>query len=171
MAKRRKALRPQHKVFALTYLANGRNASAAYREAYPRVKSEAVARAAGARLLANVSVRAFVEERTEKQLEQLEYDGEQALRDIGRHATYDIRKLFDKDGRLLPIQQWPDDVADAVKSIQPTPFGIKVGLIDKLSARITIAKAAGKFVKKHDHRHRFTYAQLLGDGPLPEEGK
>lgn len=171
MAKRRKALRPQHKVFALTYLANGRNASAAYREAYPGKKTDRVCESAGHRLLRNVEVARFIEERTGAVLEQLEYDGDQAIRDIGKHATYDIRQLFDKDGRLLPVHQWPDEVADAVKTIQPTPFGIKVGLVDKLSARITIAKAAGRFAPKQAKGRRFTYGQLLGDGPLPDEGK
>lgn len=170
MAKKRKGLRPQHKVFALTYLANGRNASAAYREAYPRCRSEVAARVEGHRLLTKPNVAAFIQARTEKQLEQLEYDGDQAMRDIGKHATYDIRELFDKEGRLKPVKDWPDHVADAVKTIQPTPFGIKVGLVDKLSARITIAKAAGRFAPKQAKGRRFTYGQLLGDGPLPDEG-
>lgn len=156
-------------MFALLYLQNGRNATAAYLEAYPKVKSSDVARAAGARLLANVSVREFVEKRTTKVLEELEYSGDQALRDISRQAQADIRRLFDKEGNLLPVHEWPDDIADAVKTIQPTPFGIKVGLADKLAARITIAKAAGKFTKKHEIKGHVTYGQLLGDGPLPEE--
>jgi hypothetical protein len=43
-------------------------------------------------------------------------------------ARADIRELFDIDGHLLPIQQWPDSIAVSVKAIQPWPFGTKVGL-------------------------------------------
>ena len=49
-------------------------------------------------------------------------------------AGADIRELFDIDGHLLPMQQWPDSIAVSVKAIQPGPFGTKVVLNDKLAA-------------------------------------
>lgn len=39
------------------------NATRAYRAAYPTIKNDNVARAAGARLLANVSIKTYIEER------------------------------------------------------------------------------------------------------------
>jgi hypothetical protein len=127
-----------------------------------------VSSAAATRLLKSVKVAAFIEARTQKVVEQLEYNGEQALADIARQARVDVRKLFDEHGQILPPKLWPDDIADAIKTITPTEFGFKVGFYDKLVARITIAKAAGKFVKHVDQRVRVTYGDLLGDGPLPE---
>lgn len=42
------------------------NATRAYKAAYPRIKSDAVASAAGARLLGNVKVKTYIDERLEQ---------------------------------------------------------------------------------------------------------
>lgn len=42
------------------------NASRAYKAAYPRVKKDSVAQAAGSRLLLNVKVKSYIDERLEK---------------------------------------------------------------------------------------------------------
>ena len=42
------------------------NATRAYKATYPRIKSDAVAGAAGARLLTNVNLKAYIDERLEK---------------------------------------------------------------------------------------------------------
>lgn len=170
MAKRSKGLSTRHKLFALEFLANGRNATAAYRSAYPSCRTDRACEVNGSRLLRKAEVSEFIDARTVKVVEQMEYTADKAIADIGRSAQVDIRKLFDTEGKLLPISKWPDDVADAVKSITPTEFGFRVALVDKLSARITIAKAAGKFAKKDSKRDRVTLGQLLGDGPLPDKG-
>lgn len=51
--------------FADEYIICG-NATHAYKRAYPRIKSDAVASAAGARLLRNVSVKAYVAEKLDE---------------------------------------------------------------------------------------------------------
>lgn len=68
-------------------------------------------------------------------------DGDEALEGITRHARADIGRLF-KDGKLLPIDQWPADVRDSVKSIKPTPFGVAIVMYDKLKARELMALPA-----------------------------
>ena len=45
-------------------------------------------------------------------------DPDRVLREAGRLAYSDIRQLYDEQGELLPIQQWPDDIARCVKSIE-----------------------------------------------------
>ena len=63
-----KEVRPvteKQKKFADEYIIDS-NATRAYLAAYPAVKNSAVARAAGARLLAKVSVRAYIDERLEE---------------------------------------------------------------------------------------------------------
>lgn len=42
------------------------NATQAYKKAYPNIKNNEVAKAAGSRLLANVNVRSYIDERLEK---------------------------------------------------------------------------------------------------------
>jgi hypothetical protein len=51
------ALSPTHEAFVQAYVSRGMNGTKAYRAAYPGCKSDEVARAAAARLLANVSIR------------------------------------------------------------------------------------------------------------------
>jgi Terminase small subunit len=51
------ALSPKHEAFVQAYVSRGMNGTKAYRAAYPGCKSDEVARAAAARLLANVSIR------------------------------------------------------------------------------------------------------------------
>lgn len=52
-------------MFCLEYLKDC-NATRAYKAAYPRIKSDAVASAAGTRLLGKVNVKAYIEEQLEK---------------------------------------------------------------------------------------------------------
>ncbi len=56
---------PNQRIFADEYLKD-RNATRAYAAAYPRIKNPDVARAAGARLLANVNVSAYVQRRLDE---------------------------------------------------------------------------------------------------------
>ena len=54
------ALTPKQKIFADEYLID-LNATRAYKVAYPRVKNEETAAAAGARLLRNVKVAEYID--------------------------------------------------------------------------------------------------------------
>jgi phage terminase small subunit len=56
------ALSPKHEAFVQAYGTNGMNGTRAYRLAYPGCKSDEAARAAAARLLANVSISARIAE-------------------------------------------------------------------------------------------------------------
>ena len=70
-------------------------------------------------------------------------DADEALEGITRHARADIRKVF-RDGKLIPVDQWPGEIADAVKAIKHTPFGPTIVMYDKLNACELMAIAAGK---------------------------
>ena len=56
----------KQRMFADEYLVNGLNATQAYKAVYKNVKKDETARAAGSRLLANVNVKAYVDEQLEK---------------------------------------------------------------------------------------------------------
>ena len=60
-------------------------------------------------------------------------DADEALEGITRHARADIRKLF-KDGKLIPVDLWPEEIADAVKAIKHTPFGPTIVMYDAAGA-------------------------------------
>jgi hypothetical protein len=44
-------------------------------------------------------------------------DPDRSMRETGRLAYSDIRALFGPDGKLLPVKDWPEDIARAVKSV------------------------------------------------------
>jgi hypothetical protein len=45
-------------------------------------------------------------------------DPDRALREAARLAYSDIRDVFDDQGRLKPIKQWPDGLASAIGGIE-----------------------------------------------------
>lgn len=55
----------KQQAFADYYIELG-NATEAYLKAYPNIKKEATARAAGSRMLTNVNVKAYIDERLEE---------------------------------------------------------------------------------------------------------
>jgi terminase small subunit-like protein len=54
-------------------------------------------------------------------------DPDRVLREAGRLAYSDIRELYDEQGKLLPIKQWPDDIARCVKSIESVRGNVDKG--------------------------------------------
>ena len=168
-ARESKPICDRHKLFALEYLANGRNATQAYQFSHPKCRSKNAAGVEGSRLLRNPKVAAFIAERTKETLQDLSYRGEQALKGIASFAQADIRQLLNDDGTVKPTAEWPEAAADAVKSVQVTRFGLKVTIVDKLAARILIVKAAGMLKADQPSARRVTLGMLLSDDPLPAD--
>lgn len=54
-------------------------------------------------------------------------DPDRSMREAARLAYSDIRELYDADGKLLPIKEWPDDIARAVKSIESVTGNVDKG--------------------------------------------
>jgi len=155
-------------LFALDYLANGYNATAAYRSVHPKC-SQRTAEVNGSRLLRKAEVRAFIEREQKERQKRLRMDADEALEGITRHARANIRKLF-KDGRLLPMNQWPDDIADCVKSIKHSRFGPTIVMSDALRALELMAVANGVLKQKHQHgASPFDHAALVGAEPPSSE--
>ncbi len=133
----------QH-VFALTYLANGFNATQAYLAAHPGVTHN-TARTEGSRTLALPDVRAFLKPRLEELWRELQMDGEEALARVALDARADPRLLFDGDGNLLKPHEWPLEVVNSIESFElKGKDGIKVKLSNKLAARRLILEVTGK---------------------------
>ena len=92
-------------------------------------------------------------------------DADEALEGITRHARADIRRLF-KDGKVLPIDQWPDNTADCVKTVKRLPNGgFALQLYDKLKARELMAIAGGELKQRADHKHTFDHPYLALSHP------
>lgn len=158
-----KKLSVKDELFALEYLANGRNATEAYAKMHPKARRTTCA-AEGHKCLRKPEVAKFIARHDEERKASLIMEADEALQGLTRHARADIRKLF-KGGRLLPIEQWPDEIADCVKSLKPGPFGTTITLHDSQKARITMAINGGKLRAKSDGERTFPHLELLGAEP------
>lgn len=151
------------KRFALEYLKNGRNATEAWSKVHPKANRSSCA-ANGYKALRKPQIAALIAQQDAERQALLIMEADEALAGITRLARADPRRLY-RDNRLLPISQWPDDIADAVKSIKPGANGTTIVLYDKLDARRLMAINAGKLGTRHEHEHKFPHLELLGDEP------
>ncbi len=110
-------LNPKQEQFCQEYLID-LNGSAAYRRAYPKVKSEATARANAARLLATANVAARVAELQKARSGRTEITQDRVLVELARLAFSDPRRLYRPDGTLKSPHEWDDGTAAAVASVE-----------------------------------------------------
>ena len=78
---------------------------------------------------------------------------ERLLREIGRLAFCDPRKLTNEDGTFKPLHELDDDTAAAISSIEVDEYGkVKYKMLDKGPAQEKLAKYLGLYEK--DNRQR-----------------
>ena len=77
------ALTPKQKIFADEYLID-LNATRAYKVAYPRVRNEETAAAAGARLLRNVKVEDYIQKRMDERAQRTEITQDRVLQELAK---------------------------------------------------------------------------------------
>jgi hypothetical protein len=131
--------------FCLVYIANGFNATAAYKTAYPAASFRS-ARELGYRLLTKVDIKAFVAEQLAQRWKPLQMTADEALARIATAARADIRTLFDEAGRLLLPHLWPDDIATSIQALHLDRKGkCGVRLVDKLAALRLILECTNRF--------------------------
>src|SRR5688572_8412886 len=133
---------PAQYEWALAYLANGFNASAAAKHAYPDVKNDQTARAMGYENLTKPHIRTWLLSQLEDRWKALHMSGDEALARVAQDARADIRMLFDAKGALLKPHEWPDEIADSVEGVDFEKGRIK--LTSKAAARRTILEVTGK---------------------------
>ena len=110
-------LTANQKIFADEYLID-RNATRAYKMAYPKVKSDDVAAVNGNRLLRNAKVEEYVQERLEKAQERTEVTLDRVIKEYARIAFFDPRKMFDEDGKPVETINLDDDTAAVIAGLE-----------------------------------------------------
>jgi len=96
------SLSPKHKAFCDEYLANGMNATQAYKSVYK--VTDKVAGASAPRLLENVRVKEYLKQEGEKTAERLNITKEELLRDlqdIKNNNKENLEKCSTKENNLL----------------------------------------------------------------------
>ncbi len=102
-----------------------------------------------------------------------EWTKETILAQLREIAGVDIRKLFDKDGNMLPPNKWDGDVAKAVAGYDVTfsEFGDnrKLKMNDKLRALELIGKTMAMVQDKVHHTGELTLAELVAMSNKPPQ--
>lgn len=110
------ALEPKQQAFCEEYIVDFNGTQAAIRAGY----SERTAGAIASENLQKPQIQAEIQKQIENRSKRTEITQDRVLLEIARLAFNDPRKAFDDDGNLLPVQQWPDNVAAAISSIKVT---------------------------------------------------
>lgn len=108
------------KLFVLGYLANGQNATHAAIDAGWSPKS---AHDTGYRLLKDPAVMQMIKDKMGQKMQKMELSADRTMLEIARLAYLDPRKLFKKDGSLVPIQDLDDDSAAAIAGLDLAEIG------------------------------------------------
>jgi hypothetical protein len=114
------ALTVRNEKFAQEYILNNGNASAAYRTAYPaslKWKDNTV-HSRASELLKKGEVLGRIKELRAEVKEKFDISTERLLLEQSRLAYQDYRKIFDKNGHLLPHDKMPDEIASAISSVK-----------------------------------------------------
>jgi len=94
---------PKAERFVQEYLCDLNATQAAIRAGY----SPRTAAAAASRLLSKVNVRSLVEKAAAARSERTQIDADWVLRRLQGEAEADMADLYDANGNLLPIRDWP----------------------------------------------------------------
>lgn len=150
------ALTPRQEAFVERYLVHYNGNQAAIEAGYVAKNAKQQASA----LLQHPAVIAHLAERRRAVREEARIDRESVLREMGRIAFLDIRKLYGPSGALLPPHEWPDDVAAAVVALESQEIrgtdgevlgevrklklADKLGALDKLMRHLGLYEADNK---------------------------
>ena len=176
------ALTPKQKIFADEYLID-LNATRAYKMAYPNVTKEETAAAAGARLLRNVKVEEYIQERMKDREKRTEITQDMVLKELAKVGFFDIRRLFDDSGKPLDITGLDNETAACIVVLEVMDIYEGTGddkefvgyikkykLSDKLKALEMIGRHLGMFKDKMDIQHsgQIGGVMIIDDIPKPD---
>ena len=153
-------LTPKQERFIAEYLIDLNATQAAIRAGY----SKHTARKIGSENLSKSDIQQAISERRQLLSEKAGITTERVLKEYGRLAFLDIRKIFDEKGNLIPLHQLDDDTAAAISGLEVerrvSSFGDdsgeplieskthKIKLSDKKGALDSISRHLGMFNDK-----------------------
>lgn len=144
----------KHEAFAQG-LAKGLTADEAYAQAGFKPN-----RGNASRLKANESISTRVNELLDRSGERAEVTIARVLDEMRKLGFSDMRRAFDENGRLKRPEEWDDDFAASIASVEVVTRNIgdgdiehvhKIKVWDKNSALEKIAKHLGMFVDRIEH--------------------
>jgi hypothetical protein len=141
------AVAKRRKLFVEAYLSNGHNAAQAAIAAGTGGKQP---RAEGWKLLHHPEVQHLIATRAERVAELAEMNTATWARELRAVAFSDIGKLFDGDGKLIPVPHLPAHVRAAISSVKVHTTKERATIVeykfwDKCTALQTMARHLGLF--------------------------
>ena len=165
-------LTPKQNIFVNEYLVD-LNATRAYKVAYPKVKKEETINAAASRMLRNVKVAEYIEQKMKDREKRTEITQDKVLNEIAKIAFANgsdfakvVQKSYKKaivdtcgrqmgeeevfynDVEIILTDDLPEDKKKAIAAIKQTKFGIEVASCDKVRALELLGKHLGMFKDK-----------------------
>ena len=113
---REKFMSEQQVEFVMAYVRNGGNAAQAATEAgwHPRY---------GRQALVMPAVKAAIERHRREIMAAAVITDADVMRSAARALHADLRLILRNDGSILPVAEWPDDIAQAVDGVEFHPDG------------------------------------------------
>ncbi len=155
----------KQKIFADEYLID-LNATRAYRVAYPSVKKDETAAAAAARMLRNVKVAAYIQERMQERQKRTEITQDRVLQELAAIAfakATDYAEIKNECVRIKDTAELDEQQVRALAGIEEGKFGIKVKLNDKEKALELLGRHLGMFKDKLEVSGLEEEKKKLGD--------
>lgn len=155
----------KQKIFADEYLID-LNATRAYKVAYPSVKKDEVAAAAAARLLRNVKVAAYIQERMEERQKRTEITQDRVLEELAAIAfakATDYAEIKGECVRIKDTDTLDEQQIRAIAGIKEGKFGIELKLNDKEKALELLGRHLGMFKDKFEVSGLEDEKKKLGD--------
>lgn len=155
----------KQKIFADEYLID-LNATRAYRVAYPSVKKDETAAAAAARMLRNVKVAAYIQERMQERQKRTEITQDRVLEELAAIAFAKATDYVEIKGECVRIKD--TDTLDeqqirAIAGIKEGKYGIELKLNDKEKALELLGRHLGMFKDKLEVSGLEEEKKKLGD--------
>ena len=137
----------KQKIFANEYLID-LNATRAYRVAYPSVKKDETAAAAATRMLRNVKVAAYIQERMRERQKRTEITQDRVLQELAAIAfakATDYAEVEDGQVIIKDTVNLDEQQVKAIAGIKEGKYGIEVKLNDKEKALELLGRHLGMF--------------------------
>ena len=142
--------------FADEYLID-RNATRAYKAAYPAVKKDETAKAAASRLLTFVNVKEYIEKREKELQEHAKITQEKVIDELAAIAFADVCDIVSIEGdavRILNTDELKPAQRKTIAAIKQGEFGIEVKFHDKMKAMEMLCKLLGFGKDKLDRKEQ-----------------
>ena len=155
----------KQKIFADEYLID-LNATRAYRKAYPSVKRDETAAQAGSRMLRNVKVAAYIQERMQERQKRTEITQDRVLQELAAIAfakATDYAEVKDECVKIKDTKDLDEQQIRALAGIKEGKFGIEVKLNDKEKALELLGRHLGMFKDKVEVSGLEEEKKKLGD--------